>query len=130
MTKERAKIALNEINIGLSLFPSTINILKSIIGDNNAKKLLFGGEMMDSEAALRIGLIDKIFDKDELYGATFDFAKSFTNKSKEVISSMKQDLRLDQIPYLDDKDDSIEAFLDIFYSSKTQKILQTIEIRK
>ena len=129
MTKERAKIALNEINIGLSLFPSTVNILKSIVGDNNAKKFLLGGEMTDSKSALHIGLIDRIYDKEDLYKSTLNFAKTFTNKSKRAISLMKKDLRLNQILYLDN-DDSIEAFLDIFYSSETQKILKAIEIRK
>ena len=85
--------------------------------------------MTDSKSALHIGLIDRIYDKEDLYKSTLNFAKTFTNKSKRAISLMKKDLRLNQILYLDN-DDSIEAFLDIFYSSETQKILKAIEIRK
>ena len=40
MADGKSKIALNEINIGLSLFSSTIQILKSVVGVQNAKTIL------------------------------------------------------------------------------------------
>jgi len=130
MVRERAKIALNEINIGLPLFPSTIFILKSLVGNNHAKQILLGGEMMGSESALRIGLVDQVFTKDELEDNTLEFAKSFTNKDSTVVGSMKSQLISDTAPILNDSNESIEEFLDIFYSPQTQEILKGIKIRK
>jgi enoyl-CoA hydratase/carnithine racemase len=130
MARERAKIALNEINIGLSLFPSTIFILKSLVGNNHAKQILLGGEMMDSESALRIGLVDQVFNKDELKKNALEFARLFASKDSAVISSMKSQLVSDATPFLNDSNECIKEFLDIFYSSQTQEILENIEIRK
>ena len=130
MVRERAKIALNEINIGLPLFPSTIFILKSLVGNNHAKQILLGGEMMDSKSALRIGLVDQVFSNDELEDNALEFAKSFTNKDSAVVGSMKSQLISDTAPILNDSNESIEEFLDIFYSPQTQEILKDIKIRK
>ena len=130
MVRERAKIALNEINIGLPLFPSTIFILKSLVGNNHAKQILLGGEMMNSESALKIGLVDRVLNKDELEDNTLEFAKSFTNKDSAVVNSMKSQLISDTASILNDSNESIEGFLDIFYSSQTQQVLKNIEIRK
>ena len=57
MVNQRAKIALNEINIGLSLFSSSISMLKNSIGLDKAKRLLLTGDLISWEAAKDMGLI-------------------------------------------------------------------------
>ena len=58
MVDGRSKIALNEINIGLSLFSSTIQILKSVVGSQNAKTILYSGKMFSPYEAKDLGLVD------------------------------------------------------------------------
>jgi enoyl-CoA hydratase/carnithine racemase len=101
-----------------------------LVGNNHAKQILLGGEMMDSKSALRIGLVDQVFSKDELEDNALEFAKSFTNKDSAVVGSMKSQLISDTAPILNDSNESIEEFLDIFYSPQTQEILKDIKIRK
>ena len=129
MVEGRAKIALNEINIGLPLFPSTINMLKSVVGETNAKKILLEGTLMDSKLALQLGLIDKTVDSHDLNDTVIDFAKTFANKKSEIVALMKKDLSSEQVLNFIDHDNDIEDFLDIFYSDETQEILKNIEIR-
>mgnify|MGYP001194706023 FL=1 len=129
MVEGRAKIALNEINIGLPLFPSTINMLKSVVGETNAKKILLEGTLMDSKLALQLGLIDKTVDSHDLNDTVKDFAKTFANKKSEIVALMKKDLSSEQVLNFIDHNNDIEDFLDIFYSDETQEILKNIEIR-
>ena len=43
---------------------------------------------------------------------------------------MKRELLVDITNYLDDSDESIENFMNIFYLKETQEILRKIEVRK
>ena len=130
MVDQRAKIALNEINIGLSLFSSTIAMLRSSIGLNKAKRFLLTGELISPESAKDIGLVDELYTKDELFNKSLEFAHSFENKNPLIIKNMKQELMKLSSKELNDSDESIEKFLDIFYLPETQKILEGIKIKK
>ena len=130
MVDQRAKIALNEINIGLSLFSSTIAMLRNSIGLNKAKKFLLTGELISPESAKDIGLVDELYTKDELFMKSLEFAHSFEGKNPLIIKNMKQELMKLSSKELNDSDESIEEFLDIFYLPETQKILEGIKIKK
>ena len=130
MVDQRAKIALNEINIGLSLFSSTIAMLRNSIGLNKAKKFLLTGELISPESAKDIGLVDELYTKDELFNHSLEFAHSFEGKNPLIIKNMKQELMKLSSKELNDSDESIEEFLDIFYLPETQKILEGIKIKK
>ena len=130
MVDQRAKIALNEINIGLSLFSSTIAMLRSSIGLNKAKKFLLTGELISPESAKDIGLVDELYTKDELFKKSLEFAHSFEGKNPFIIKNMKQELMKLSSKELNDSNESIEKFLDIFYLPETQKILEGIKIKK
>lgn len=130
MVDQRAKIALNEINIGVSLFSSTIAILRNSIGLNKAKKFLLSGELISAVSAKDIGLVDELYPKDELFNKSMEFANSFENKNPLIIENMKQELMKLPSKELNDSDESIEKFLDIFYLPETQKILEGIKIKK
>jgi hypothetical protein len=47
-----------------------------------------------------------------------------------IIKNMKQELMKLSSKELNDSDESIEEFLDIFYLPETQKILEGIKIKK
>lgn len=49
--------------------------LPKLIGTSRALHLLWTGDFIESEEALRIGLVDRVFDDDQLMGASLDYAK-------------------------------------------------------
>ena len=130
MVDERAKIALNEINIGLSLFSSTIYMLKSSVGMNNSKNLLLNGNLINPDEALKIGLINSLHPKEELLEYSLQLGSTFKSKSNVIIKNMKRELSKNIGDQLNDSDESIEEFLDIFYLEETQAILKEIIVRK
>jgi len=127
MADGRSKIALNEVNIGLSLFFSTIQILKSIVGNQNAKIILYSGKMFSPYEAKDLGLVDLVYDSDELVEKN---VSSYAKKDIDAIKDLKKSLNIYDESALLDSNEKLELFLDIFYSEKTQEILKKIKINK
>ena len=127
MADGRSKIALNEVNIGLSLFFSTIQILKSIVGNQNAKIILYSGKMFSPHEAKDLGLVDLVYDSDELVEKN---VLSYSKKDIDAIKDLKKSLNIYDESALLDSDEKLELFLDIFYSEKTQELLKKIKINK
>ena len=127
MADGKSKIALNEINIGLSLFSSTIQILKSVVGAQNAKTILYSGKMFSPYEAKDLGLVDLVYDSDDLVEKNI---LSYATKDLEAIKDLKKSLNIFDQSALLDTDEKLELFLDIFYSDTTQEILKKIKINK
>ena len=127
MADGRSKIALNEVNIGLSLFFSTIQMLKSIVGNQNAKIILYSGKMFSPHEAKDLGLVDLVYDSDELVEKN---VSSYAKKDIDAIKDLKKSLNIYDESALLDSNEKLELFLDIFYSEKTQEILKKIKINK
>jgi len=129
MINNRSKIALNEINIGLSLFSSTIEILKTIVGVKNSKEILLGGNLLNTTKALEYGLINGLYEENDV--SYFDaIIEDYTSKSSIAIRDLKNSLRISDLSLLNDQDSKLELFLDIFYSPETQEKLKKIVIKK
>ena len=60
MVPGKAKISLNEINFGSSLFWGSVAMMKLLLGQRNAERAVYTGAMYSAEEAHRIGLIDQI----------------------------------------------------------------------
>ncbi len=129
MVNNRSKIALNEINIGLSLFSSTIEILKTIVGVKNSKEILLGGNLLNTTKALEYGLINGLYEEND--DSYFDaIIEEYSSKSSIAIKDLKNSLRISDLSLLNDHDSKLEFFLDIFYSPETQEKLKKIVIKK
>ena len=129
MINNRSKIALNEINIGLSLFSSTIEILKTIVGEKNSKEILLGGNLLNTTKALEYGLINGLYEEND--DSYFDaIIEEYSSKSSIAIKDLKNSLRISDLSLLNDHDSKLEFFLDIFYSPETQEKLKKIVIKK
>ncbi len=66
MVSEKAKISLNEINIGVSVFAGALEMLKFCVGQRNAEHILKAGKMYTPDEAFQLGLIDKMSTPDML----------------------------------------------------------------
>ena len=129
MVNNRSKIALNEINIGLSLFSSTIEILKSIVGTKNAKEILLGGKLLNPSLAKDYGHVNDLYEENDdfLFEKLID---DYGSKSLIAIKDLKKSLQISNLSLLNDEDSKLDEFLDIFYSEETQEKLRKIKIKK
>jgi enoyl-CoA hydratase/carnithine racemase len=62
----RRLIGLNEVKIGVPTPYLADLILRQVIGDRCATELMFSGEFIESQQAQKIGLIDDVFEPEDL----------------------------------------------------------------
>ncbi|MBU4583065.1 MAG: enoyl-CoA hydratase/isomerase family protein [Proteobacteria bacterium] len=131
MVTGKAKIALNELNIGAAVFAGSVGMLKSAVGERNAEKVLLTGAMYTAEDAQRIGLVDSVTSEEKLMAEAKRIAEGFSQKNPDAFKTLKNLLRR---PAADcfgrSEEDSILDFIEIWYSEPTQEVLKGVVINK
>ena len=80
IASEKAKFGQPEVKLGLIPGHAGTQRLARLVGAAKAKELIFTGEMIDAQEALRIGLVNKIVAPESL----IDEAKSLAKKIMDV----------------------------------------------
>jgi len=131
MVGGKAKIALNEIGFGSSVFAGSVEMLRYCIGSNNAEDVLFSGKMYTAEEARQIGLIDDITPVEQLKGESERVAREYADKDPRAFAGIKNLLRKPVVESFAGREtDSIREFVEIWYSESTWKNLEMIKIDK
>jgi 3,2-trans-enoyl-CoA isomerase len=129
MVSEKAKIALNEITFGASVFAGSVAILKFCVGSRNAATILYSGAMYSPDEAARLGLVDQIVPAENLMQTAEKAAVDFASKSAAAFSSIKDLLRRPISEEMAKREqDSLREFADIWYSERTWANLEDIKI--
>ena len=129
MVSGKAKISLNEITFGSSVFAGCVEMLNFCTGSRNAQKILYSGAMLSAEEAEEFGLVDQITSQGNLIADVRKFAEDFTRKESAAFQSIKTLLRRPVAENMIRREkDSVHEFADIWYSERTWKNLQEIKI--
>jgi enoyl-CoA hydratase/carnithine racemase len=130
MAAEKAKISLNELTFGSTVFVSGLEMLTLSAGAREAELILYRGAMYSGEEAKQLGIVDELVFKDNLHDASRRIARDFANKDSRAFESIKMLLRKQIVEEMNKRDkDSILEFVDIWYSEPTRKNLEKIKIR-
>ena len=129
METGKSKISLNEINLGASIFFGVVEILKNLIGQKNAEKILFSGSMFSADEALDLGLIDSVSEPGNLMDKALKTANEYGSKNSAAFSAIKGHFRNNIVEEIKKKEkDSIDEFVEIWYSDKIRKKLKEVKI--
>lgn len=88
---KKAKFGQPEINLGIIPGFGGTQRLARIVGLNKAKELILTGDIINSEEALKIGLVNKVFEEN-LVDECIKIAKTLATKSPTALSVAKQTL--------------------------------------
>lgn len=94
---DNARFQLPFVNLGLCPEFGSSFLIPRLIGPQRAKELLFFGESFNAEVAKEIGLINKIFPKNELLDNVMTLAKKLAEKPPAALRITK-DLVKKHIP--------------------------------
>jgi len=131
MVTGKAKIALNELNIGAAIFAGCVGMLKSAVGERNAEKVLLTGAMFTAGDAQRIGLVDSVTSEETLMAEAKKIADEFSQKNPDAFKTLKNLLRRPAAECFGGGEErSILDFIEIWYSEPTQKVLRRVIINK
>lgn len=130
MVAGKARIALNEINFGASLFAGSVEIMKLWLGQKNAETAVYTGALYSAEEALQIGLVHQAVAEEDLASRARTVAGEFAAKDGVAFASIKKLLRKPLAEEIRKKEKaSLLEFIDIWYSEQTWKNLQEKQIR-
>ncbi len=111
-----AKFGQPEINLGIIPgFGGTVR-LPRLVGLGKAKELVYSGDMIDADEALRIGLVDRVFEDVEalLEGAT-KLASKLAKKPGVAIDLAKRSLTASwSLPLKDNLEFEVDRFCETF----------------
>jgi len=130
MVGGKYKISLNEISFGSSVFAGSTEMLRFWIGSANATQLLYSGAMYTATEAMGLGLIDVVTTQQDLMAQAGKIASDIATKHLPAFSSIKKLLRQNVAQkMMQNEEQSISEFVDIWYSQPTWTNLQNIQIR-
>jgi Delta3-Delta2-enoyl-CoA isomerase len=130
MVSGKARISLNELTFGSTVFAGSVEMLKFLTGGRNAELALYTGAMYSAEEAKDLGLIHEVVCKENLRYSAQKTAEDFAKKDSCAFGSVKMLLRKQAGEEMKRKErGSILEFADIWYSENTWKNLQNIKIR-
>lgn len=87
-----AQIGLPEISIGNFLGGGVTWLLPRLVGLAKARELVFLGERIGGEEAVRIGLANRVFDDDGFMEAALEFSRRLATKAPHSMQLAKEQL--------------------------------------
>ncbi|HEX8370481.1 MAG TPA: enoyl-CoA hydratase-related protein [Pyrinomonadaceae bacterium] len=126
---ENARFAQPEINLGIMCGGGGTQRLTRLIGEGRAMEMILTGDMIDAERALRFGLVNHVFSKEELEEKTLELANKIAQKAPVALQLSKEAVKLAARSNLDeglrrevdlfaicfsteDKEEGVAAFLE------------------
>jgi enoyl-CoA hydratase/carnithine racemase len=89
-TDPTAVFGVTPAKVGIVYTPSSTKSLIDLVGPAMTKYLLFSGELIDAETALRAGLVDRLVAADDLEAEVHRFADVLASRSALTQRSTKQ----------------------------------------
>ncbi len=94
IARERGRIALSEIRLGLSPTSGLIRKLASMARNpNDVKQMVLRGKTLRAQEALSAGLVDAVYPAEDLWEATLKEAHSLCRLSPPAYAAVKDSLR-------------------------------------
>ncbi len=113
-TEASARLGITPAKLGLVYSLQDSKQLVDLVGPSRAKSILFSGRLVEASEALRIGMVDEIFDADVLEAETIKFAIMVCTNSQFSVRGIKQVIRQILDGAADDTPETQAMFLDSF----------------
>lgn len=84
-----ARFGITPARLGIVYDAVSTRRIARLVGDSAAKYLLFSGELIDADHALRIGLVDQVWGRDEAADRAYAFARTVASRSQLTVRAAK-----------------------------------------
>lgn len=121
------KIGLNETQVGLTVPDCIQAALRRTVGIYRAERLLIAGAMLDSEAALSVGLIDELADVDHVVTRALGWLGELLLLPRQAMLSTRALARADIAAlFADTSTLPVDSFLDGWFAPEAQSTLRAM----
>jgi len=94
LASEKAKLGQPEVNLGIIPGYGGTQRLARLVGSGMAKKMIFTGDFVRADEALRIGLVDAVYPVEELMAEAKKLAAKIATKGPIAVKSAKEAINL------------------------------------
>lgn len=122
------KTGLNEVRVGLVASSTIHQALARAVGLRVAERILVAGEIMDSEKAARVGLVDELAEGPEAaIQKAIDWCRQHAALPRPAMLTTRAMARADLHALFQDRSRlGVEKFVDVWFSDPTQRALQSM----
>lgn len=106
------KFAITPAKLGIIYNTKATKHLVDLVGQANAKDILYTGRIFNAEEALRMGLIDRIYEPDQLEKETYAYAKMICENSQMTVRGAKKIINHVLHGGEDDNDEILQEILE------------------
>jgi enoyl-CoA hydratase len=93
VASSKASFGQPEINLGLIPGGGGTQRLPRLVGTGQAMRLILAGDRIGAEEAKQLGLVDLVFEPEELRGKTLELASRIASKSPLTLKVAKEAVR-------------------------------------
>ncbi|MFC1619186.1 enoyl-CoA hydratase/isomerase family protein [Candidatus Neomarinimicrobiota bacterium] len=118
-------MGLNEIKLGVPVPYPAHCILHQLVGDANARELMYLGEFIEPEDALKASLVDQVLPLHDVRPKAIEFAATLGGLSRSAFRVMKQNHTQPVVTRIHEQLEEKESiFVEHWYGKDTRKILK------
>lgn len=128
MARGGYKTGLNEVQVGLVVPRPVHRALVRAVGAHTAERILVAGEIMPSEKALDIGLVDELVeDPAATIARAIEWCEQHLALPEQAMRKTREMARADLHAAFDPENaQGVEPFVEIWFSDSTRTILTTL----
>ena len=93
IASDRSKLGQPEINIGIIPGAGGTQRLTRLIGEGRAMEMILTGRMITAEEAFSYGIINFVYDSDDLMDEAMEIANAIGEKSKYAVERAKKSIK-------------------------------------
>lgn len=120
------RIGLNETLVGLVAPEGIQRLLRRVVGTYRSERLLVAGEMLDSEQALQLGLVDELVEIDNVAHRARVWLEHLLTLPRQAMLQTRAIARADLVDALQPQHIQLDRFIDDWYSPYTQSALRAL----
>ena len=130
MARGPFRIGLNETQVGLVVPDAIQYLLRRVVGNHRAERLVVAGAMVESEQALQLGMVDALTDAGEVVVHATNWLQELLALPSGPMLATRRMARADLVAALDGFDEAeMEGFLAGWYSEDSQRALRELMAR-
>lgn len=123
------RIGLNETQVGLVAPEGIQHLMRRVVGAHRAECLLVGGEMVDAQTALAIGLVDELADIDHVATRALAWLEPLLSLPRAPMLQTRAIARADVVDALRPERIRLETFIEAWTAPDTQAGLRALVAR-
>jgi enoyl-CoA hydratase/carnithine racemase len=123
------RIGLNETQVGLVAPEGVQHLLRRVVGAYRAERLLLGGELVDEERALALGLVDELAEPDQVAPRARAWLGELLALPRQPVLDTRAIARADLVAALAPGRIQLDVFIDAWSTPDTQAGLRALVAR-